>query len=217
MDKILGNLKSAVILGEAEEAKMLAAELLSKGQSPLNIFQNALIPAMDTVGKKMQEQEYYLPEVIMSAEAMKSAYEVLKPAITSGGALTYVGRVILGTVQGDLHDIGKNLVGVMLEGAGFEIVDLGVDVPTNRFVAEVQKVEPDIVGLSALLSVTMARMQSVVEALTNSGLRKSVKVIVGGAPVTQSFADEIGADGYAEDAAGAKDLALRLVSLKRKN
>ena len=200
-------LSQAVIVGDLESARKLARQAVDEGVDALRIFREALVPGMDVVGKKMKAQEYYIPEVLLSARAMKGAAEILRPLIANNPDAQPVGRVVLGTVAGDLHDIGKNLVGMMLEGAGFEVTDLGTNVSAERFVSVAREKRADIVALSALLTTTMVRMVDVVKALEASGVRRQVKVMVGGAPVTQRFADEIGADGYSPDAAGAADLA----------
>ena len=165
---------------------------------------------MDVVGREYEEGERYIPEMLISAEAMKAAMEVLRPKLVETGAKPR-GKVVIGTVEGDLHDIGKNLVAMMLEGAGFEVIDLGVEVTAKQFVHAVGEHKPDILGMSALITTTMVHMPEVIEALKQTGLRNKVKVMVGGAPITQEYADEIGADGYAPDAASAVELAKRLV------
>ena len=200
-------LSQAVIEGNLEAAKKLTNEAIAAGTDPLVIFRQALVPGMDVVGKKMKAQEYYIPEVLLSARAMKGAAEILRPLIAQNPDAQPTGRVIIGTVSGDLHDIGKNLVAMMLEGAGFEVTDLGTNVSPEKFAATAKEKKADMIALSALLTTTMVRMSDVVKALEAQGIRKDVKVMVGGAPVTQRFADEIGADGYSPDAAGAADLA----------
>jgi corrinoid protein of di/trimethylamine methyltransferase len=207
------SISGAVIRGDAAGTAQLTRQALAKGASPWSIFQDALIPAMATVGEKMQAGEYYIPEVLLSARAMRGASDLLKPLIAQGGAREPLGRVVLGTVQGDLHDIGKNLVGTMLEGAGFEVFDLGTSVPAERFVLSVQEKGAQVVGLSALLTTTMLQMKEVLRCLDEAGCRAEVKVIVGGAPMSQRFADEIGADGYSPNAAGAVELVKKLLDL----
>ena len=203
----LEELKQAVIDGEVAQAKQLAQDAVAADITPDRVFSEALAPAMDEVGKRMQRAEYYIPEVLVSAKAMKSAAEVLKPLITQSGGMKSRGKVLMGTVKGDLHDIGKNLVIMMLEGAGFEVVDLGVDVPVQRFVEGVKESRPQVVGLSAMLTTTMMTMPKVIEALGAEGLRSQVKVMVGGAPLNQRFSEEIGADGYGVDSTSAVELA----------
>ena len=200
-------LSQAVIVGDLESARKLTRQALEEGVDPVRVFRDALVPGMDVVGKKMKAQEYYIPEVLLSARAMKGAAEILRPLLAGNPDAQPTGRVVAGTVSGDLHDIGKNLVCMMLEGAGFEVTDLGTNVTADKFVAAAKESKADIVALSALLTTTMVRMVDVVKALEGAGLRGQVKVMVGGAPVTQRFATEIGADGYAPDAAGAADLA----------
>lgn len=207
----LNDLSQAIIEGDSEKATNLTKEALKQGLDALCIFQESLIPTMNVVGKKMQSGEYFIPEVLVSAEAMKAAQSVLKPMMSDTQLKNRLGKVVMGTVQGDLHDIGKNLVITMFEGGGFEVVDIGIDVPAEKFVAAVKKENPDILGLSALLSVTMLNMQAVITSLEKSGLRRNVRVIIGGATVSQDFADEIGADGYARDAGGAVELAKSLM------
>jgi len=204
------DLQQAIIGGDAPQAKALTEAALKAGADPQALLQEALIPAMGIVGEKMKNQEYYVPEVLVAARAMHWALDILKPLLTASGVQP-VGTVVFATVRGDLHDIGKNLVTMMLEGAGFQIVDLGTDVPPQDIVDAVREHRPQLVGMSALLTTTMPNMKTTVEALSKAGLRQSVKVMVGGAPVTSRYATEIGADGYAPDAASAVDLAKSLV------
>ena len=207
----LEDLSQAVIQGDAELATKLTREALDQGIPARKIYQEALIPGMEVVGKKMQSGEYYIPEVLLSADVMKAATDIIKPSLAKSGAPKAAGKVVVGTVSGDLHDIGKNLVIIMLEGAGFEVHDIGVDNSPDKFVAAVEELNPDIVGLSALLSVTMLNMKGVIQALDQAGFKKRVKVMIGGAVTSQDFANEIGADGYARDAGGAVDLARQLM------
>ncbi len=207
----LADLSQAVIDGDQELAEKLTREALKQGIPARSIYQESLIPGMEVVGKKMQSGEYYIPEVLLSADVMKAATEIIKPTLTKSGGPKSIGKVVMGTVAGDLHDIGKNLVIIMLEGAGFEVTDIGVDNAPEKFVAAVEEKDPDIVGLSALLSVTMLNMKDVIKSLEKAGFRNRVKVMVGGAVVSQGFADEIGADGYARDAGGAVDVARSLM------
>jgi 5-methyltetrahydrofolate--homocysteine methyltransferase len=181
-----------------------------QGVPARDILNLALIPAMDIVGERMETGEMYIPEVLVSAKAMSMAVEILKPQLGEEG-VTVAGKVVIGTVKGDLHDIGKNLVAMMLESAGFEIHNLGVDVAPSAFVEAVKEVKPDILALSALLTTTMPMMQRTIETLTESGQRGNMRIIVGGAPVTEKFAGEIGADGYAPDAGAANKLAKKLI------
>jgi 5-methyltetrahydrofolate--homocysteine methyltransferase len=210
MSVVLDEIKQAVIDGNANSAKDMTSKALSGGVNALDIFQQSLIPAMDEVGRRMQAEEYYIPEVLLAARAMRASSEVLKPLILNNPDLKRAGKVVIGTVRGDLHDIGKNLVAMMLEGASFEITDLGINVNPDAFVAKVKEINPDIIALSAMLTTTMMGMKETIEALKAANVRSSVKVIVGGAPVNQRFADEIGADGYAADAATATSIARQL-------
>ncbi len=208
----LADLSQAVIAGDSELAEKLTREALEQGIPARSIYLDALIPAMEEVGKKMQLGEYYIPEVILSADVMKAATDIIKPMLVKSGAPRSAGKVVMGTVAGDLHDIGKNLVVIMLEGAGFEVKDIGVDNSPEKFLSAVEEVNPDIVGISALLSVTMLSMRDVISSLDKAGFRKRVKIMVGGAPLSPAFASEIGADGYARDAAGAVELAKSLIA-----
>jgi len=195
-----------LIQGDDEKLTTLVAAALDQGADPGKLLNDVLIPGMDVVGERMESGEMFIPEVLMSARAMGIAVERLKPLLGDGDAST-AGRVTIGTVKGDLHDIGKNLVSMMMESAGFEVVDLGVDIPPENFIAAIKEQNATIVALSALLTTTMPMMKETVAAICASGLREQVKIIVGGAPVNQDFADEIGADGYAADAGSASKLA----------
>lgn len=208
----LEQIKEAVIEGNAAQAVKLTKEALDSGVKPLDIFQNALIPGMTAVGEKMEAGEYFIPEVLLSARAMKSASDLVKPIIISSKTMQPVGRVALGTVKGDLHDIGKNLVGMMLEGAGFEVADLGADVSREKFVALAQEGKVQIIGLSALLTTTMKEMRNIIDGVEKLQKTNKIRVMVGGAPVTQKFADDIRADGYSPNAVGAVALAKRLIA-----
>ena len=205
----LRTLHNAILEGNAKQAAALTQEALAEGLPPLDIIQQAMVPAMDEVGRRFECEEYFVPELLLSARAMKAALEPVRPLLVASG-IQPAGRVVIGTVKGDLHDIGKNLVAALLEGGGFEVIDLGADVPAQKFVEAVQSSGAGIVALSALLTVTMPSMKSTIEALDHAGVRNRVKVIVGGAPVTQQFADQIGADGYSENATAAVALARRL-------
>lgn len=207
---MLNEIRDAVLQGDLDAAREGTERALAAGVAPAEILNKALISAMDEVGQEYESGIRFIPEMLVSAEAMKSAMAILRPALTSAGVLPR-GRIVLGTVEGDLHDIGKDLVGMMLEGAGFQVIDLGVEVTAQRFVEAVREHRPDLLGMSALLTTTMIHMPEVIAALRESGLRSSVKVMVGGAPVTEDYALEIGADGFAEDAAGVVKLAVRLV------
>ena len=200
-----------LIQGKAEKVKELVQKAVDEGEDVEKILNEALLAGMSVVGDKFKRNEFYVPEVLIAARAMKAGMEVIRPFLAEKN-IKGKGRIVLGTVKGDLHDIGKNLVGMMLEGAGFEVVDLGVDIPAEKFVEEIKKTDAQIVGMSALLTTTMPAMKDVIAALTKEGIRKNVKVMIGGAPVTQDYADEIGADGYAPDAASAVDKAKELLT-----
>lgn len=198
------SLRQAVILGSASDVVLGVEQALRSGLQPLEILNQHLVPAMGEVGERYERGEFYVPEMLVAARAMQAGMEKLRPLLATSG-FRPVARVALGTVQGDLHDIGKNLVGMMLEGAGFEVIDLGVDVSPRQFVEAIEQ-GANVVAMSALLTTTMHRMEATVNALTESGLREKVKIIVGGAPLTLDFATAIGADGYGEDAAAAPRL-----------
>jgi 5-methyltetrahydrofolate--homocysteine methyltransferase len=195
-----------LISGDADTLQELVQQALRAGTPANEILQNGLIGGMDVVGARMESGEMFIPEVLMAGMAMGIAVEILKPLLIDGQASS-AGKVIIGTVKGDLHDIGKNLVVMMIESAGFEVIDMGVDVEPEIFVEKIKEVKPNIVGLSALLTTTMPMMQKTVEAIAEAGLRDSLKIIIGGAPVNQAFADEIGADAYAADAGSASKMA----------
>ncbi len=199
---LLNELKSSIVNGDPQAARELTEKALQGGLEFEKILNEVLIPGIHEVGEKFGRGEMYLPELLVSAMAMKGALEVLKPLRSAPGTKT-VGKALIATVKGDLHDIGKNLVGMMLAGAGFEVVDLGIDVPSAQVVEAAQDGRVRLVCLSSLLTTTMPAMQEVIEGLQRAGIRKRVKVMVGGAPLTQKFADEIGADGYAPDAPSA--------------
>ncbi|MBC7233641.1 MAG: corrinoid protein [Chloroflexi bacterium] len=200
-----------VIVGDAEGVKALTARAVQEGFTAAELLNEALIPAMTEVGQRFERQEYFVPEMLIAARAMKAGVEILRPYLVEAGVKP-IGTIVIGTVAGDLHDIGKNLVSMMLEGTGFRVIDLGVDVPADKFVQAVRENNPQIVGMSALLTTTMMAMKATIEALSKAGLRERVKVMVGGAPVTQRFADEIGADLYAPDASSAARTAKEAVS-----
>jgi len=203
-------LKTAVIEGKMAQVKVLTQQALDEGKTAQEILDEALIPAMDAVGEKFNCHEFYIPEMLISARAMQAGVAILKPLLAEAAAKPR-GTVVLGTVKGDLHDIGKNLVGMMLQGSGFEVIDLGADVAPQRFVEAVRANTPNFVMMSALLTTTMLSMKDTVEALKAAGLRDRVKVAVGGAPVTQRFCDEVGADFYAPSATGAVTKAKELL------
>lgn len=205
----LQDIYAAVLEGRADASRQCVEAALARGESAEAILNEGLIAAMREVGLRFERQEYYVPEMLIAARAMQAGLSVIRPLLAAGGVKA-AGKVVLGTVQGDLHDIGKNLVGMMLEGAGFEVHDLGTDVSPARFV-EAAKMGADLVAISALLTTTMTKMPAVIAALDEAGIRQELKVIIGGAPVTQNFADQIGADGYAPDASQAVSMAGRLL------
>jgi len=207
---LLAALRQAVIDGQAAAAAAATERALAAGLPARRLVDEALIPAMDEAGRLFEIGEFFVPELLVAARALKASQALVTPLLADSPA-DAKGRVAIGTVKGDMHDIGKNLVVALLQGGGFDVVDLGADVPPERFVAAVTDDRADIVGLSALLTTTMLQMRSTVRALEDAGVRGAVKVIVGGAPVTQRFADEIGADGYADNAAAAVALARRLM------
>lgn len=210
-NEMYAKLAQAVIDGEPEDAEQLAKDALAQDLDPLECINQGLTKGIQKVGKLFASGEYFLPELIIGAEAMKLALAVLEPALVGNQAREVVGRVVLGTVEGDMHEIGKTLVGTMLIANGFQVFDIGVDKSAAEFIKTVQENDADMVGASALLTTTMLQQKKLIEALKEAGLRDKVKVMVGGAPVTESFASEIGADGYAEDAISAVDLAFRLI------
>jgi 5-methyltetrahydrofolate--homocysteine methyltransferase len=207
----LESIKQQVIDGEAEAVAVAVRQGLEAGMAYDLILHEALIPAMAEVGRRFECGDFFVPEMLIAALAMQAGLALIKPRLAAAGTAS-AGRAVIGTVQGDLHDIGKNLVGMMLEGAGFEVTDLGTDVPPERFAATVREQGAQVLALSALLTTTMVNMQRVLEALAEAGVRHQVKVIVGGAPLTEQFACEIGADGYAPDASRAVRLVRELVS-----
>jgi len=202
-------LADAVIKGDQNTALEITKAALEEGTAAKDVLDNGLIAGMDTVGALFKKNEIYIPEVLIAARAMKMAMEVLEPELVKAG-VEPVGTLLIGTVQGDLHDIGKNLVAMMLKGAGFQVIDLGVDVGPEKFVEQVKAANAQLIGMSALLTTTMPGMEKTIKAIKDAGV--PVKVMIGGAPVTQDYADKIGADGYAPDAASAVDLAKSLVA-----
>jgi corrinoid protein of di/trimethylamine methyltransferase len=204
----------ALILGDRDTVGRMTREGLDLGLDPKEIIFKGLIPGMDVVGEKFRRNEYYVPQVLLSARAMYAGLDLLKPLITAAAnSSDYLGTVVIGTAQGDLHDIGKNLVAMMLEGAGFKVVNLGRDVAPEAFCKAVEEHQANIVGISALMTTTMPAMKRTLDALAKAGLRDRVKVMIGGAPVSQAFADEIGADGYARDSTLAVVKAKQLVAV----
>ena len=210
-EELLEKLAQAVIDGEPEDAEELAQQALDQGLDPLTCINEGLTKGIDRVGELFASGEYYLPDVIIGGEAMKDALAILEPALTGGQEREVAGRVVLGTVKGDLHEIGKTLVGTMLTANGFQVTDIGIDKPADEFITAVKETNATLIGASALLTTTIPEQQKIVEALVEAGLRDKIKVMVGGAPVTQAWADKIGADGYAEDAIGAVSVAKKLV------
>ncbi|MFC1936143.1 B12-binding domain-containing protein [Chloroflexota bacterium] len=210
-EEIFEKLAQALIDGEPEDAEDLAKQALKQGVDPLACINQGLMLGIQKVGELFSKGDYFLPELIIGADAMKAALDILEPALGGGQQREVVGRVVLGTVEGDLHEIGKTLVGTMLTANGFQVTDIGVDQGPEAFITAIKDFNADIVGASALLTTTMLQQKKLVEALESAGLRDKVKVLVGGAPVTNNFAQEIGADGYAEDAISAVDIAFRLM------
>jgi len=205
------DLADSIISGDNVKSKELAQKLVDEGVSAVEVLNDGLVPGMDVVGRKFKANEMYIPEVLIAARAMHAAMDIIKPLLSESDAASR-GSVIIGTVQGDLHDIGKNLVGMMLEGGGFTVIDAGVDITAEKFVEEVKKNKVKLVGLSALLTTTMPSMKDIIEALKADSETADVKVMVGGAPLTQEYADSIGAKGYAPDALSAADLAKELLA-----
>ena len=207
----INKITQTLMEGDGAQLVTLVTEALDQGRAAADILNDDLIAGMDLIGEKMGSGEMFIPEVLMTAHAMGMAVEVLKPLLGDEGT-TSAGKIVIGTVKGDLHDIGKNLVVMMLESAGFEVIDLGVDVEPEIFVEAIEKNQPDILGLSALLTTTMPMLKKTVETVMNAGVRKSLKIMIGGAPVNQDFADEIGVDGYAPDAGSASKLAKAMLA-----
>jgi corrinoid protein of di/trimethylamine methyltransferase len=202
-------LREAIIKGDAQAAESETRKLLAGGMNPADLISEGVSPSMAIVGRLFENGECFVPELLMAARATKEVFQIIRPLLARTDARPKA-RVVLGTVRGDLHDIGKNLVGAMLEGGGFEVIDLGVDVPAEKFIAAVKEKQAQIVGLSALLTSTLPAMKAVIEAFQAAGVREQVKIMIGGAPVTKSFAAAIGADGYGESASASVDLASRL-------
>ena len=205
-------LYDAVVGGDAKATRVLTQQALAEGIDPLELVNEYMVPAMGEVGRRFECNEYFVPELLISARAMKAALELIRPLLTARGDKP-VGRVAVGTVKGDLHDIGKNLVASLLEGGGFEVIDLGVNVAPETFIAAIKEKQANVIAMSALLTTTMPAMKTTIDALERAGMRSQVKVLIGGAPITQKYAEEIGADGYAENAVGAVALAKKAVAL----
>jgi corrinoid protein of di/trimethylamine methyltransferase len=204
-------LYQAIVNGNDKQARAATEEALAAGVAPMDLIQQSMVPAMDEVGRLFEAQDYFVPELLLAARAMKSALVLIKPMLSASGQKMAV-RVVIGTVKGDLHDIGKNIVASMLEGGGFEVIDLGTDVSPQSFVSAVEKHQPQIVCMSALLTVTMPAMKVTIDALKTAGLRSQVKVLIGGAPVTMQYAEEIGADGYCDNAGAVVGLVKHLLA-----
>jgi len=205
------DLKELVKSGNAEGTAKKVEEMINSGSEPEAIMKQGLIPAMDEVGDLFQKGEFFVPEMLVAARAMQQGLNVIKPKLVDAG-IEPIGRVVIGTVKGDLHDIGKNLVIMALEGAGFEVVDLGTDVPPEKFVESIKENKPQVVGLSALLTTTMTAMKDTIEAIKDAGVRDQVKIMIGGAPVRQEFADEIGADFFGPDSTSGRNFARDVAS-----
>lgn len=210
MSEILEQIATAVIEGNLDDIAGLTKDALDEDLSAEQVLSQGLMPGMDHVGAEFKAGNMFVPEVLRSARAMQASMEIIRPLLIESGARR-AGRVLLGTVKGDMHDIGKSLVGMMCEGAGLEVHDLGKDIEPQAFVEAIKQYAPDVVGMSALLTTTMRAMESTIRAMEEAGVRDKVKVMIGGAPVTHSFAEKIGADGYASNAAAAADLAKRLI------
>ena len=211
MNTKLQSIFVSIMEGDQTDVENGVHDALEEGVSPVQILNEAMISAMQKVGKKYERGEFFVPEMLVAARAMKGGLEILRPLLREADVKP-AGKIVIGTVQGDLHDIGKNLVAMMLEGAGFEIYDLGTDVPSEKFVQSIQANSADLVGLSALLTTTMTNMKGTINAIEVAGLHDKVKIIVGGAPVTEAFAKQIGADGYAPDASRAVTVAKSLLT-----
>ncbi len=207
----LEKLYTAVLEGDAKSAAALTAQALEEGAEPLSLVTGSMVPAMDEAGRRFEAEDYFVPELLLAARAMKASMVLIRPLLVSSGAKS-AGRVAVGTVKGDLHDIGKNLVASMLEGGGFDVIDLGADVPPEKFIEAVKDKGAQVVCLSALLTVTMPAMKATIEALKSAGVRENIKILVGGAPVTAQYATEIGADGFGENANSAVALTRRMLA-----
>ena len=211
MSAIYEQLSTAVMEGDSEKTPGLVQKALNQGLVPKDILDNAMVVGMNEVGVRFKAGDMFVPEVLMSAEAMQAGLKVLRPHLISSGA-KLIGKIVMGTVKGDLHDIGKNLVGMMCEGAGFEVIDLGFNIEPEKFIAAIKEHQPQIVGMSALLTTTMRSMGHTIKSLEEAGLRDKVKIMVGGAPVDAEFAKRVGADGYGSNAPAGAELAKKFVS-----
>ena len=213
-DEILQGLYEKTLVGDAPTVKELTEQGLADGMDPEKMLYDALIPSLEEVGARFERGDYFVPEMLIAARAMQGALDILRPLLAETGAKP-IGTVVIGTVKGDVHDIGKNLVNIMLEGAGFTVIDLGVNVAPETFVAQIQEHSPDVVGFSAFLTTTMPMFKANINQIEKAGLRDQVIVMVGGAPVTQEYADAVGADGYAADASTAVRMAKALIERRR--
>jgi 5-methyltetrahydrofolate--homocysteine methyltransferase len=209
-------LYDAVLKGDAKASRAITEQALANGIDPLTLVNEQMIPAMDEVGRRFESNEYFVPELLVSARAMKVALELIRPLLTARGNEP-LGRVVIGTVKGDLHDIGKNLVAAMLEGGGFEVIDLGTNVTPEKFIQTIKDKKANVVAMSALLTTTMPSMKSTIEAFKAAGVRDQIKVLIGGAPITSKYAAEIGADGFSDNAVGAVALAKQTLGLGAKS
>jgi len=212
MSRIYERLSTAVLEGDGEKSPKLVQRALDQGLGAKDILENGLVPGMNEVGIRFKRGDMFVPEVLMSADAMKEGLELLRPHLVAAGA-KLAGKIVMGTVKGDLHDIGKNLVGMMCEGAGFEVINLGFNVEPEKFVEAIKEHQPEIVGMSALLTTTMRSMGYAIKAIEEAGLRDQVKIMVGGAPVDRAFAERIGADGYGSNGPSGADLAKQFVGM----
>jgi len=210
MSELLGKMAESLIAGKIDEVVKLTKEALDGGAAPADILDQGLLAGMDVVGKRFKAEEMFIPEVLRCAKCMHGAMDILRPLLAETGAAS-IGTLIIGTVKGDLHDIGKNLVGMMFEGAGFNVVDLGIDKEPQVFVDAIKEHKATLIGMSALLTTTMPKMGETINAIKEAGIRDQVKILVGGAPITAAFAKEIGADGYASNAASAVDKGKELM------
>ena len=210
-DTMLKDLEEAIVAMDADSTEGLTGKLLESGKGAAEILNGALLPALDRVGVLFREGDYFLPDVLMCVKAYDNSFKTILPKLKEG-SYTSRGKVLLGTVEGDIHEIGKNILFALLQGNGFDVLDLGVNVKAEAFLAKAREWSPDIIGMSALLSTTMPAMKETIEAFTRAGLRKNYKFIIGGAPLSQRYADEIGADGYGEDAQSGVELVKRLMA-----
>ncbi|MEJ2263938.1 MAG: corrinoid protein [Anaerolineales bacterium] len=211
MSEILEKISTTILEGDAEKTPGLVQKALDEGLAPKAILDNGMIVGMNEVGARFKRGDMFVPEVLMSADAMQAGLQVLRPLLAASG-VKMIGKIVMGTVKGDLHDIGKNLVGMMCEGSGFEVIDLGFNVPPEKFIDSIKQNQPDIVGMSALLTTTMRSMGHTIKAIEEAGLRDQVKIMVGGAPVDRAFAERIGADGYGSNAVAGSEQAKRFMS-----